>query len=102
MGVGLLGQSTPRPAVRAADDVNFVKKNHACALGPGHGEELSDHTRTLADVFLNNIGADDADEAGVGPIDKGAGSECFASSGGPLDLNHHKSLLVKQRRFQHL
>ena len=43
---------------------NLFQTRAANGLGT-HLEQLADHARTLADILLHQLAADDADEAGV-------------------------------------
>jgi len=69
---------------RAADRVDLVEKDEAGLFRAREREQLADHARALSDVLLHEFGADDADEAGVGPVGDGAGEERLARSWGTV------------------
>jgi len=52
----------------ASNHIDLVEEHNARLLRSGHLEELPDHSGPFSDVFLDKLGADDADKAGVSPI----------------------------------
>lgn len=63
---------------RAAHRVHLVEEDDARLLGARELEQLAHHPRALADVLLHELGADHADEAGVGAVGDGARGERLA------------------------
>lgn len=63
------------------DCVNFIEKDETRLFGTGHFEKFTDHTGTLTNVFLHQLGADNTDEAGVSSVGHSTGAQCFSSAG---------------------
>ena len=82
---------------------HLIDEDNACLLRARELEELPDHPRALAHVFLYQLGANDADEARVGPVGDGAGGEGLSSAGrtieehslGRVDAELHEALGVQ-------
>ena len=70
---------------RGADGVDFVHEDDRGGVFAGHDEKLADHAGAFADVFLDQLGAADADEFGLGVVGNGAGEERFAGAGGAVE-----------------
>lgn len=64
----------------ATDSVDLVKEDDAGLLGAGQLEQFSHHAGALADVFLDELAADDPDEAGVGAVGDSAGTQRLAGA----------------------
>ena len=58
--------------------INFIKENNTSFFGSGHREEFSDHPGPLADILLNELTADDSDEASVSPVSNCTSGESLA------------------------
>mmetsp|Transcript_29818 Transcript_29818/g.62726 ORF Transcript_29818/g.62726 Transcript_29818/m.62726 type:complete len:254 (+) Transcript_29818:459-1220(+) len=106
----VVGSVVVSAATCSTDGVDFVEEDDTGAFGAGHGEELADHPGSFSDVFLDEFGADDADETSVGSVGYGSGRKSFASSWRPVEQHSlwrlnpqcHKPLWMKQRRLKHL
>jgi hypothetical protein len=57
--------------------INLIKKDDACSLRPGHGEEFSDHPCTFPDILLNELGTYHTDEARISSVCYGTCREGF-------------------------
>ena len=66
------------------DSVDFVEENDARLLTPRHLEELTDHPRTLTDVFLHELRTNDTNECSICAVGDCAGAECLAGSWGSV------------------
>ena len=53
---------------RGTDAVDFVHKDDAGGVFARHDEELAHHAAAFTDVFLDELGAGDADEFAVGVV----------------------------------
>jgi len=73
------------PRTPTADGVDLVEEDEAGLLGARHLEQLAHHARALAHVLLHQLGADDADEAGVGAVGDGARAQRLARAGRPVE-----------------
>lgn len=69
----------------AADGVDLVEEDDARLLAARHLEELADHPRTLTNILLHELGADDTDEGGVGAVRDGTGTERLARARRPVE-----------------
>ena len=61
---------------RATDRVDLIDENYAGRVLSGHNEQLSDHPRSLSNIFLHQLGSRHPDESTVsvmsnGPCEKG-------------------------------
>eukprot|EP00760_Papus_ankaliazontas_P001924 PhM_4_TR10737/c0_g1_i1/m.81868 len=65
-------------AAGTADGINLVEEDDTRLPGPGHLEQLAHHARPLTNVFLHQLGANDADERGVGPVRNGTREQRLA------------------------
>lgn len=91
----------------AANGVDLIEEDQARLLGARHFEQLAHHPGALAHVLLHQLRADDADEAGVGPVGDGASAQRLARPGRPeqqhslrrLDAQVHEllRLFAKER-----
>ena len=64
-----------------------VEEDDARLLCLGHLEEVPDHSRSFSHVLLDQLGADDSDEARFGSIGDGTRAESLASS--RRSVEHH-------------
>mmetsp|Transcript_107483 Transcript_107483/g.229489 ORF Transcript_107483/g.229489 Transcript_107483/m.229489 type:complete len:389 (-) Transcript_107483:2-1168(-) len=55
-------------SARAADGIDLVDEENASFLCSGELKELTHHARSLTDIALHQLGANDADEASVGTV----------------------------------
>ena len=94
---------------RAADGVDLVEEDNARLFAARHLEQLADHARALAHVLLDELGADDANEAGVSAVGDGARTQRLAGARraehehalGRLDAQVDELLRMEERRLDH-
>ena len=79
--------------------INLIKKDDARLFGARELENLSNHASTFADVPLVELTTNDSDEAGVGSVSDGAGSQGFASSRGTDNPHVLKALGLRHLHF---
>lgn len=70
----------PGPIVKAcaSDGIDLVKEDDTRLLRASHLKQLADHARSLADVLLNKLGSDDADEGRICAVRTRSGTQRFA------------------------
>mmetsp|Transcript_15564 Transcript_15564/g.31243 ORF Transcript_15564/g.31243 Transcript_15564/m.31243 type:complete len:314 (+) Transcript_15564:66-1007(+) len=89
---------------RAANRIDLIDEDDARLLAPRHLEELAHHARALADVLLDKLGADDANEASIRPVGDRARSKRLAGAGRPVEqdaLWRINAKLDESLRVQH-
>jgi hypothetical protein len=60
--------------------VYFIEEDNASFLRPSHLEQFSDHSRTFTNIFLNQLGSNDANKGRVCPVCDGSSTERLAGS----------------------
>lgn len=65
---------------RSSDGVDFVKENDGSLSLSGHLEELANHSRSFSDIFLNELGSNDANESRIGSVGNGTSKQRLSRS----------------------
>lgn len=72
---------------RSTNGINLIEENDTRLLTPRHLEQLTDHTRTLTDILLDELGTNDTDEGSVCAVGYSTGTEGLAGTWGPEKEN---------------
>mmetsp|Transcript_24326 Transcript_24326/g.41316 ORF Transcript_24326/g.41316 Transcript_24326/m.41316 type:complete len:244 (+) Transcript_24326:463-1194(+) len=65
----------------STDRVDLIKEHNACPLRSCHGKQLSDHSRSLSNIFLDKFTTNNTDEASICSVSHSTGTQGFTGSG---------------------
>lgn len=80
------------------DSVNLINEDDGGCVLPGHAENISDHARALAQIFLHELGAHHSDEGGGGVVCDCLGHHGLASTGGTIHQHTYKRMIWQEER----
>lgn len=63
------------------DCVNFIDEDYGRCVLLGETEDIADHPRAFAEVFLDELGANHADKGRCSVMRHGFGQHCLATAG---------------------
>lgn len=72
---------------RTTNSVDLVEEDDTRLLAPRHLEQLPNHTRTLTNVLLHELRANNTDESGVCSVGHRARAQGLAGTGGAEQKN---------------
>lgn len=76
----VLGSKNSRKSKSLTNRVDFVEENQTSLLAARHFEKLADHSCAFTDVFLDQLGSDDTDEASVSTVGYSSSTQGLSSS----------------------